>query len=322
MRNAFAAEITELADADPRIVLLTGDIGNRLFDDFKERHAERFYNCGVAEANMIGMAAGLALNGLRPVVYTIAPFVTARCLEQIRVDVCYHDLAVTLVGVGAGLSYASLGPTHHSCEDIAFLRALPNITVLAPGDPVEVRLALREAVRRGHPSYLRLGKKGEPVVHRSAPEFAIGRAITLRRGRDVCLLSTGNILPEVLATAERLGQVGIRAQVASFHTVKPLDSGYLRNAFTTFELVATIEEHGLIGGFGAAVAEWLADHPPARARLCRFGTADVFHHFAGQQGYARACFGLTAAEMADRIRGRLAEDEVERRQVEEVRGPR
>src|SRR5262249_3895225 len=126
MRNAFADEITALADADPRIVLLSGDIGNRLFDKFRERFPQRFYNCGVAEANMIGLAAGLALGGLRPVAYTITPFITTRCLEQIRVDICYHDVPVVIVGVGGGLSYASLGPTHHSCEDIALLRSLPN----------------------------------------------------------------------------------------------------------------------------------------------------------------------------------------------------
>jgi len=135
MRNAFADELTNLAHEDDRIVMLSGDIGNRLFDKFKDAHGDRFYNCGVAEANMTGMAAGLAMNGLRPVTYTITPFVTTRCLEQIRTDVCYHDVPVTIVAVGAGLSYAGLGPTHHACEDIAFLRALPNIKSSAPEMP-------------------------------------------------------------------------------------------------------------------------------------------------------------------------------------------
>ena len=142
MRNAFAAEITQLADQDPRLMLLSGDIGNRLFDDFKARYPERFLNCGVAEANMVGVAAGLALGGLRPVTYTIASFMTARCFEQIRVDVCYHRLPVIIAGVGAGLAYASNGGTHQACEDLAILRTLPEMTLLCPGDPVEVRLAL------------------------------------------------------------------------------------------------------------------------------------------------------------------------------------
>jgi transketolase len=305
MRNAFAAEATELAGTDPRVVLLTADIGNRLFDTFKDRHPQRFYNCGVAEANMIGVAAGMAMNGLRPVAYTIAPFITTRCLEQIRVDVCYHDVGVTLVGTGAGLAYASLGPTHHSCEDIAFLRALPNMTVVAPGDPVEVRLALRQAVRHGQATYIRLGKKGEPVVHKAPPEFVLGKAITVREGADVCLLSTGNMLPEVMNTAERLEQIGINARVASFHTIKPLDTEYLRSAFKKYTLVATVEEHSLIGGFGAAVAEWLADQRWRGAALCRFGTRDVFHDDAGDQEHARRCFGLTAEQMADSIGKKL-----------------
>jgi transketolase len=305
MRNAFAAEITEVARNDPRVVLLSGDIGNRLFDTFKDRHPDRFYNCGVAEANMIGLAAGMAMNGLRPVAYTITPFITTRCLEQIRVDVCYHDVGVTIVGVGAGLAYASLGPTHHSCEDMAFLRALPNMAVLAPGDAVEVRLGLRQAVQRGHGTYMRLGKKGEAVVHKTPPEFTIGKAITVRDGAEVCLLSTGNMLPEVIETAERLNHAGISAQVASFHTVKPLDAEYLQKAFKKFALVATAEEHSLIGGFGAAVAEWLAGQPPQRAALVRFGTADAFHHESGEQEHARHCFGLTAGQMAETIRQRV-----------------
>src|SRR6516165_805709 len=206
MRNAFAAEITALAATNQRVVMLSGDIGNRLFDDFKVRCPGRFFNCGVAEANMIGVAAGMAFSGLRPVAYTITPFVTTRCLEQIRVDVCYHHVPVIIVGTGSGLSYASLGATHHSCEDIAFLRALPHMTVLCPGDAVEVKLALRAALAQDEPVYIRLGKKGEPVVHKRAPEFTIGKGIVVRRGQDVCLLSTGNMLALAMRAAEELGE--------------------------------------------------------------------------------------------------------------------
>jgi transketolase len=305
MRNAFAAEVTALAAGDPRVVLLAGDIGNRLFDSFKARFPDRFYNCGVAEANMIGVAAGLAMAGMLPVAYTIAPFITSRCLEQIRVDLCYHDLPVTIAGVGAGLSYASLGPTHHSCEDIAMLRALPNMAVVCPGDPPEVGPAVREAVLRGHPTYLRLGKKGEKSVHPARPELTIGKAITVREGRDVCLLSTGTMLPEVMALAGLLAEQGVSARVASFHTVKPLDEAYLAGAFREFDLVVTVEEHGLIGGFGAAVAEWRSDRHLEGAELLRFGSPDTFLHEAGGQGHARRWAGLDAAHMAERIGARL-----------------
>ncbi len=179
MRNAFADEITRLGERDETVVLLTGDIGNKLFDSFKDRFPKRFYNCGVAEQNMIGVAAGMALSGLRPVVYTIAPFTTTRCYEQIRVDLCYHGAPVVVVGTGSGLSYAELGPTHHSLEDIAIMRVLPDMTVLAPCDEAELRAGLATALALPGPSYMRIGKKGEPKVHRSLPGLVLGKVIPL-----------------------------------------------------------------------------------------------------------------------------------------------
>ena len=302
MRNAFADELTRLGDEDSRIVMLSGDIGNRLFDKFKANHAARFFNCGVAEANMMGVAAGLAMNGLRPVAYTIAPFVTTRCLEQIRTDVCYHEAPVTIVAVGAGLAYSGLGPTHQACEDIAFLRALPNMVVICPGDAYEVRSALRAAMKQDRPAYIRLGKKGEPLVHRGPlDDFQIGKAITIADGKDVCLLSTGNILPEAIEAAQKLEQQGISAAVVSFHTVKPLDEDCLEQVFDRFALVATLEEHSLIGGFGAAVSEWLVDSRTRPRQFIRFGTPDAFFKKSGEQEYAREELGLTARHIADQI---------------------
>lgn len=301
MRNVFAREITQLAARDGRIVLLSGDIGNRLFDDFKSKFPDRFLNCGIAEANMVSMAAGMAMAGLRPIAYTIAPFITTRCLEQIRVDVCYHDVPVILVGVGAGLSYATLGPTHHSCEDIAFLRSLPNMSVLCPGDPMEAGLALRAAVERGKPAYIRMGKKGEPAVHRQPPELQIGKVIPLRRGTDVCLAATGTILPDVVAAADLIAAAGVSVELVSVPTVKPLDTEYLTAAFSRFPLVATIEEHSLLGGFGGAVAEWLADQPTRGARLLRLGTSDEFLHLSGELEFAREHFGIDRATIAARV---------------------
>ena len=300
MRNAFADELTSLAGEDERIVLLSGDIGNRLFDTYKQRFPNRFINCGVAEANMISMAAGMALSGLRPIAYTINSFLTTRCLEQIRIDVCYHNVPVTIVGVGGGLAYASLGATHHSCEDIAFLRTLPNMTVICPGDPVEVRLALRAALTENTPMFIRLGKKGESIVHQQPPSFSIGRCIVLRAGHDVCLLSTGNMLPIAMQAAEELERRGVSARVGSFHTVKPLDEEMLASAFSECAVVATIEEHSILGGLGGSIAEWVADQPQAKARLCRFGTADTFLHEAGGQDYVRERFGLTAANIVQK----------------------
>jgi transketolase len=293
MRNAFADEITKIAAADPRVVLLSGDIGNKLFDKYKDQNGNRFFNCGVAEANMMGMAAGLALNGLRPVVYTITPFTTTRCLEQIRVDACYHRAPVVIVGTGAGLSYVDLGPTHHSCEDIALLRALPEMTVLCPCDAVELRAALRAALQHDGPVYMRIGKKGEPILHRSPPDFAIGQAITMREGNDVCLISTGNVMSLALTAADQLAAGGISARVESFHTVKPLDTARLAELFTRYRVVASVEEHSRIGGLASAIAEWLAAQERQIGEFLGFSLADRFLHTVGSQDYARRELGLS-----------------------------
>lgn len=307
MRNAFADELTKLGDDDDRVVMLSGDIGNRLFDKFKDKNPNRFFNCGVAEANMTGLAAGLAMNGLRPVTYTITPFVTTRCLEQIRTDVCYHDVPVTIVAVGAGLSYAGLGPTHHACEDVAFLRALPNLIVICPGDAWEVRAALRAVMKQGRPAYIRMGKKGEPKVHAGLIEnFEIGKAITVVEGSDVCLLSTGNMLPEAIEAGKILEKAGKSARVVSFHTVKPLDEACLAGVLEKFKLVVTIEEHSLIGGFGSAVAEWAVDNGYDTRKLMRVGTPDKFFKESGEQEHAREQLGLSAHQVADRVLKKLS----------------
>lgn len=300
MRNAFADEVYKLAKTDERLVLLSGDIGNKLFDNFKTLSASRFMNCGVAEANMMGVAAGMALCGLRPFVYTITPFTTTRCFEQIRIDACYHHVPVTIVGTGSGFSYADLGPTHHSLEDLAILRTLPGMRVFAPCDSTELRLALREVLKQNSPAYIRIGKKGEANIHTLEPDFKIGRAIEVRKGDNVALLCAGNMMSETIRAADILNSLGISAEVMSFHTVKPLDELYLESAARRFNIIATIEEHGRIGGFSSAVAEWRsASNAPFRHLT--FGTADEFMHEVGSQNYARKKYGLTAEKMAQII---------------------
>lgn len=302
MRNAFADEITQLAAHDPRIVLLSGDIGNRLFDRFRAEFPDRFYNVGVAEADMISIAAGLALGGLRPVTYTIASFSVYRCFEQIRVDACYHHFPVVIVGAGSGLGYAANGATHFSCEDLAVLRSLPNMTVACPADTWEVRALLREALRSPGPVYLRIGKKGEPAVHDGVPPLRLGQAYAVRSGRDVAILCAGTLLPEAMEAAKLLSVAGLTPEVVSFHTVKPLDHEFLSRVFQEYRLVVTVEEHSLIGGLGGAIAEWMADNAPMPGRLLRLGTPDAFPHGATDQEHARKEYGLTGAQLASSIR--------------------
>jgi transketolase len=301
MRNQFAKTITELAATDQRIVLLSGDIGNRLFNNYKEVAPNRFYNCGVAEANMMSMAAGLALTGMKPVVYTITPFLTTRCLEQIKIDVCYHNLPVVIVGTGSGLSYANLGATHHSCEDIAIMRAMPNMTVVCAADVVEVEYALKAAMDLKTPVYIRIGKKNEPLIHTKKPVFKIGKAIKMKEGKDLCIISTGNMLHPAMEVSTMLSENNYAAQVMSMHTVKPLDEEFLTECFDTFQLVVTLEEHNLVGGFGSAVSEWVVDSSHNGTRLLRIGLPDQFIHKAGEQANARKKHGIDANSIHTKI---------------------
>jgi transketolase len=306
MRNAFADEITKLARAREDIVLLSGDIGNRLFDKFKEVAPGRFFNCGVAEANMVGVAAGMAASGLRPVCYTIASFLTYRVIEQIRLDLGYHHQKVILVGTGSGLSYASLGSTHHSVEDMGMLRLIPGLAVLAPGDEKELRPALRAAFDYPGPVYIRIGKKGEPVVHETEPKVEIGKALRLLEGKDAWILALGNMLPLAMEAAAMLKAKGVSCGVASMGSLKPLDITLLAEVFGSARIVATLEEHSVLGGLGTAVSEWFAANAAAaKARLVSFGTPDEFLHETTHQPSARAWAGLTAESIAHQIKTAL-----------------
>jgi len=292
MRDAFAREMTSLAAERTDVTLLSGDIGNRMFDRFKQVAPERFLNCGIAEANMMSLAAGMALSGLRPVTYTITPFTTTRCLEQIRVGVAYHQAPVVIVGTGSGLSYAELGPTHHSLEDMAILRTLPGLNVLAPADSAELVAQLREALDSPYPTYMRIGKKGEPALHSEDARLGIGKANLLRDGTDLLVLGVGPILGEALKAAEALSTSGISVAVASLGGVKPLDGPFLAAMAGRFPHWLSLEEHGITGGLGSALLEWLADRSGQAIRLRRLGVPDAFLHELGNQAYTRSKLGL------------------------------
>ena len=304
MRNALVRALEAAARRDPRLVLLTGDLGYKIFDPFAAEFPGRFVNVGVAEANLIGVAAGLALGGMRPFAYSIAPFATLRCLEQIRNDVCYHNLPVTIVGVGGGYSYGHNGPTHHALEDIAVMRVLPNMTVVCPGDPIETELAVAAAAAHGRPLYLRIGRAGDARVHENPPEFRIGESITVRDGRDCTLISTGGILPVAMGAAERLSVPGISCRVVNMHTVKPLDDAGLRKYIRETGAIFTVEEHSRIGGLGSAIAEWAVanEHPGPRYS---FSAEDCFASVSGSQNYLRNRNGLTAEHIATVIAAKL-----------------
>ncbi|HZU40281.1 MAG TPA: transketolase C-terminal domain-containing protein [Solirubrobacteraceae bacterium] len=296
MRDAFFSALAQAADRDPTLWALTGDLGIGLFDEFERRAPGRFLNVGIAEQALVGVAAGLAYCGQRAVVYSIAPFLTARAHEQVRIDVAMAHANVTLVGVGGGMAYGYLGPTHHATEDLAVMRALPGMTVLAPGDPGEAREAALTALALDGPVYLRLGKNGEPRLLEPAL-FALGRARRLADGQDVVLASTGAILAQVLEAAEALRGAGIRPTVLHYPTLKPFDAGAVVSAARSAGAVVTVEEHTVIGGLGSAVAEALAE-AGAAASLRRLGLADTFAVGVGSQRHLQSAHGLSAPAIA------------------------
>jgi transketolase len=304
VRSAFIETLCELAAKDERIWLLTGDLGFSVLERFSDRFPDRFVNAGVAEQNMTSVAAGLAQCGKIVFTYSIANFPTLRCLEQIRNDVCFHNANVKVTAVGGGLTYGTLGYTHHSVEDLAVLRSLPNMTVVAPGDPVESRLATRAIVAHSGPCYLRLGADPlgekalqEPIVHKADPAFVLGRAIPVREGKQLTLMSTGGMLKTVVEAAEELAGDGIEAAVLSLHTVKPIDQDAILAAADKTRLIMTVEEHSLVGGLGSAVAEVLAKARLGRVAFCSLGLEEGSMR-RGSQQYLREHAGLTPESIA------------------------
>lgn len=292
MRTAFIQALNDLADKDDRVCLIVGDLGYSVIEDFANRHPKQFANAGVSEQNMIGLAVGMALSGKIVFTYSIGNFGTLRCLEQIRNDVCYHRANVKVVAVGGGLAYGNLGVTHHASEDVAIMRSLPNMTVVAPGDPVEARLATRAVVALDGPAYLRLGKAGEPVVHPNEPDFALGRAITVHDGSDVTLIASGGMLATADKVARNLAGQGLGVRLLSMHTVKPLDREAVARGAAETRYVFTLEEHSIEGGLGGAVAEVMAELEPGHAPLKRIGLRPEFNKTVGDQNYLKAMHGL------------------------------
>lgn len=308
MRNACIETLLELAKQDERVVFITGDLGFGVVTPFMEQLPRQFVNAGVAEENMTGLATGMALSGRIVFTYSIGNFPTLRCLEHIRNDVCYHNANVKVVSVGGGFAYGSMGPTHHAMEDLAVMRVLPGMTVIAPGDPVETRAATRAVKDYPGPCYLRLGKAGEPTVHQGPIDFQIGKAIRIREGRDATLISTGGILLPTVRAAERLAKEGIETRVLSMHTLRPLDTEAVLAAARETRLILTVEEHSIIGGLGSAVAEVLAEAGVDKVRFKRIGIPPEFSPHIGSQDYMRARHGLTDEAIAKCVADMLTTD--------------
>lgn len=307
MRDTFVRTLIELAKEDKNIELITGDLGFGVLKPFWEQLPDQFTNAGIAEQNMTTVAAGMALEGKTVFTYSIGNFPTLRCLEQIRNDCAYHQANVKIVCVGGGFVYGSLGMSHQATEDLAILRALPDVVVMAPADLVEAEEATKAIAAYPGTCYLRLGRGGEKRIHDRIENFQIGRAIQVKEGEKVAVFSTGAIFEEVQGAYELLKAKGYSPAVYTFPTVKPIDKDVIEQVSRDFELIVTCEEHNIVGGFGSAVAEVMAEMRRRKARLLRIGLDDLYAVRVGNQKYLREQYGMSAAKIAARIEEEINE---------------
>lgn len=305
MRNAVINTLHQMAAEHPDIFLITGDLGFGVLTRFWESYPDRFLNAGICEQNMTSVAAGMALEGKKVFTYSIGNFPTLRCLEQVRNDCAYHNANVKIVVVGGGFAYGSLGMSHHATEDIAIMRALPDVTVMAPGDLAEAECAVKAIYEREGTCYLRLGKGGEKKIHQQLLDFQIGKAIKISDGEDLAIFSTGAILDEAVLTVEKLKGLGIRASLYSFPTVKPLDKETIERVARNTPLIVTIEEHNIVGGFGGSVAEVLSEMEGKRGTLKRIGLNDIYSSIVGSQIFLREQYGMQSDKIIEVVKEKL-----------------
>jgi transketolase len=309
MRKRCLDMVYALAQRDDRVVFIGSDLSPGLLGEMKKAYPQRYYMEGVAEANVIGMAAGMAMEGLIPYVNTIATFITRRCYEQVALDLCLHDLPVRLIGNGGGYVYAPLGPTHQAIEDLAIMRALPNMTVTAVCDADEMARLMDASLEWPHPIYIRLAKGGDPIVSRPDKGFAIGKAIEMTpdAGRaDVLLVATGVATTAAIEAGQRLAGDGVRCRVLHVHTIKPLDAHAIVAAAREARLIVTVEEHSVVGGLGSAVLEALADSGEAMPPVRRLGIGDEFARHYGNQQKLMDVWGINAQGIAGAVNDGLA----------------
>ena len=310
MRQTCLNVLYDLAQEDQRIFFIGSDLGVGTMDNFKAAMPGRFLMEGISEANVIGMAAGLAMEGKIPYVNTIATFLTRRCFEQIVLDLCLHDVNVRLIGNGGGMVYAPLGPTHLAIEDVAILRAVPNMTIVAPADADEMRRLMPQTVDHSGPLYIRLAKGYDPIVTNDEVPFRIGKAISMRQGDDALILTTGITLGRGLGAAEALQADGIQAGVVHVHTIKPLDNEAILDHIADVPVVVTAEEHTVIGGLGSAVAELIAEANFGQSKkFKRVGIPDVFPDEYGSQDSLMERYSITSEELVSVVKGLVTQQQ-------------
>ena len=302
MRDTFVRTLLEIAKKDKNVYIITGDLGFGVLKPFWDELPNQIINAGIAEQNMTSIAAGLALQGKVVYTYSIGNFPTLRCIEQIRNDCAYHNANVKVVCVGGGFVYGSLGMSHHATEDLAMMRSLPDVTVVAPGDLVEAACATRAIYETPGTCYLRLGRGGEKQIHEKLDSFEIGKAIKIKDGKNVAIFSTGAIFDEVDEAYRCLANEGITPAVYTFPTVKPIDKEIIIECASNFDTIVTVEEHNLSGGFGSAVAEVIARDARAKAKLVSIGLDDRYSSVVGSQDFLRKEYSIDAKTIIQKVK--------------------
>lgn len=305
VRTAYLDTLYNLAQKDKRVYALISDNGAIVYDKYRRDLPEQYLNLGISEANMVGMAAGMASCGKIPFAYTIGAFLAYRAYEFIRNDVCLQNQNVKIVGTGAGEVYSALGPTHHSTEDLGGLRSLPNLVIICPASPLEVKKATMAAYQHDGPVYLRLGTNREQEIYDSEYIFQIGKAVTLKDGNDITLIGAGSILKGILDVSAQLEEEGINARVIDMHTIKPIDKEAVIRAIDETGAVMTIEDHNIIGGIGSAVAEVIAESRLA-ARFMRVGLSDQFSKGYGSYDEVKRMNEIGIENIKDAVKKLLA----------------
>lgn len=302
MRNHVIDCITEMAKTNDRIYVVTADLGYNVLDDFRVKYPDRFVNVGIAEQNMTSVAAGMALEDNMVFTYSIGNFPTLRCIEQIRNDVCYHNANVKVLSVGGGFAYGDLGMSHHATEDIAMMRALPNMRVYVPADVCEAHVCLKDACSFIGPAFIRMARGREPLQHKKEDILDVSQLIYMtERYEDVTILTTGTILSEAMQVKILLQEDGVNVSVAAVPRVKPIDTEGIREVAKRSKIIVTMEDHNITAGFGSAVAEVLSEMEAAHALLMRVGLPDVYTSIVGDQEYIRDYYGLSARKVRARI---------------------
>lgn len=298
MRNTFIQTICRLARQDPAVMLIIGDTGFSVTEPFEQEFGPRFVNAGIAEQDFVAFSAGLAAAGLRPFAYNVVSFMTLRGAEQILLDVCYQNNPVVLVGVGGGFAYGQAGPTHHALQDIAMMRAFPNLDVYCPADPAEMEAVMMTVYQKARPAYIRIGRSVDAPIHEQPVRAPVERAIPLNQGTDVAVLACGTILREAVAVQKRLQERGVSVSLYSMPQVQPLDEQTVLRCAAEHKALFTMEEHGVTGGLGSAVAELLLERGQTPAVFHRYGVPDAFAAVTGTRDYQLDYFGLSPEKAA------------------------